>query len=108
MSNGKPKDCKHAPDGGNEPSGHVRFDDRGNAVWETWRGRRLEHPGLELANDVTPPVNGLVENKKGLLVGYDPYESGMLHKPGHRKKKNLRELSKWIELKKNFGNEPED
>lgn len=108
MSSGKPKVPKHSPDGGNESSGCVRFDDRGNAVWETWRGRRLEHPGLELADEVAPAVKGLEDNQKGLLIGYDPYESGMLSRREHKRNKNLRELSKWIELKKNFGNKSED
>jgi hypothetical protein len=83
-------------------SGRVRFDDRGNAVWETWRGRRLEHPALQLADEPAGPTLSL-ENRKGKIVGYDPYQSGMLAKVEHnapRRKTDLRELSKWIELQR--------
>ena len=80
-------------------SGRVRFDDRGNAVWETARGERLEHPTLELSEELAPQA-GLKMNRNGLNVGYDPYRSGAHGKETWRKKKDLRALSKWIQLKK--------
>jgi hypothetical protein len=44
-------------------------------------------------------------NPKGLRNGYNPYESGLLGKKNQpsqpRKKRDLRELSKWMEAKKN-------
>lgn len=85
----------------------MRFDDRGNAVWETWRGRRLEHPALELA-DEQPPRNTLKTNGGGLKAGYNPYDSGMLGKNASRRKKDLRALSKWIESKKSLGESADD
>ena len=39
-------------------------------------------------------------NPKGLKTGYNPYNSGALGKQSWKKNKDLRELSKWIELKK--------
>jgi hypothetical protein len=86
----------------NEPSGQVRFDDRGNAVWETWRGRRLEHPALQLA-DQQPPRDGHIVNPSGLRSGYNPYDSGILSGKDRPRKKDLRALSKWIEQKKSRG-----
>lgn len=93
------------------PSGRVRFDDRGNAVWETWRGRRLEHPGLSII-DEEPPAEGPVAapvNSKGGVTGYNPYNSGMLKRPedDSPRKKDLRKLSQWIKLKKSMGQKPE-
>ncbi len=82
-----------------QPSGQVRFDERGNAVWEKGRNRRLDHPALALAND-QPPRNTLKTNGTGLKAGYNPYDSGMLPKPSYRRKKDLRALSRWIEASK--------
>lgn len=88
-----------------EPSGRVRFDDRGNAVWETWRGRRLEHPGLAIVEDEAPAPSGAAPiNSKGGRLGYDPYHSGLVKKKSEEKprKKDLRALSRWIEMQKNL------
>lgn len=90
-----------------QPSGQVCFDDRGNAVWETGLNRRLEHPALKLA-DEQPPRNTLKTNGTGLKAGYNPYDSGMLPKSSHRRKKDLRALSRWIEENKGRSSEPED
>jgi hypothetical protein len=90
-----------------EPSGQVRFDDRGNAVWETGLNRRLEHPALTLADDQAPR-NTLKTNGTGLKAGYNPYDSGMLPKPSHRRKKDLRALSRWIEQSKSLPDKNED
>src|SRR5689334_907353 len=78
------------------PSGRVRFDDRGNATWETWRGRRLEHPGLALADEEPSPDGPVRVNTKGGRIGYNPYDSGMVKKKDEDKpkKKDLRALSK--------------
>ncbi len=80
-----------------EPSGQVRFDDRGNAVWETSRHQRLEHPALALAEEQAPR-DTLKTNGGGLKTGYNPYDSGTLPKATRRRNKDLRALSKWIEV----------
>jgi hypothetical protein len=91
--------------------GQIAFDDRGNAVYE-WREdlhqdgedgekarrRALAHPGLSIVDD--EPANAPIRNNhKGVRLGYNPYESGLLKKE-YKKKTDLRELSKWLELKR--------
>lgn len=89
-----------------DPSGRVQFDDRGNAVWQTGQNRRLEHPALSIADDQPAPVRQVHHNSVGRKSGYDPYASGVLKdekkQEEPRKKKDLRRLSKWIQLKKNL------
>lgn len=103
----------------NQP-GHIAFDDRGNAVYE-WNDRRLEeegedgerarrralaHPGLSMMEDEPNPNDPIRNNPKGLRVGYNPYESGLLAKKERKPKRDLRELSKWIEMKKKVNDRP--
>ena len=94
--------------------GQIEFDDRGNAVYqrkddltvedsengERARRRALAHPGLSLVED-EPAANAPIRhNAKGLRLGYNPYESGLLSRKDVKKKRDLRELSKGIEAKK--------
>jgi hypothetical protein len=94
--------------------GRIAFDDRGNAVYE-WhenrlsedseeaeraRQKALDHPGLSMAEEEHRNNAPIQNNAKGLRLGYNPYESGLLpHKPA-AKKRDLRKLSKWLEIKK--------
>ena len=95
-------------------AGKIGFDDRGNAQFE-WnddrlsedgdtgerlRKKALEHPGLSLMDDEAPKNAPIRQNPKGLKVGYNPYESGMLAGKPTKPRRDLRELSKWIEAKK--------
>ena len=49
--------------------------------------------------DDEPPANAPIRNnRKGLRLGYNPYESGLLPKKQQQKKRDLRELSKWLEI----------
>ena len=98
----------------NEP-GRLEVDDRGNVTWQ-WsdddkltaddtlgaaeRVRALVDPRLQVKDDDDDPLNPIQSNPKGLKTGYNPYNSGALGKQSWKKKRNLRELSKWIELKK--------
>jgi hypothetical protein len=98
-----------------EKPGEIAFDDRGNAIYawnddrlvedgeagERARARALAHPGLSLVDD-EPPMNAPIRsNPKGLRQGYNPYESGLLAKKQQRtRKRDLRELSKWMEMKR--------
>lgn len=100
------------PPASNDP-GRLAADDRGNMTWE-WandavlqaddtagaieRLRALVDPNLDLVEDELP--NSPKHNPKGLITGYDPYDSGELGKTARRKKLNLRELSKWIDAKR--------
>ncbi|MFT3752600.1 MAG: hypothetical protein QM800_06880 [Paludibacter sp.] len=95
-------------------AGQVRFDERGNAIYE-WRDAKLEldgqqakrrrerallNPTLSLVDD-SPPANApAMRNDQGLRVGYNPYESGQLARKAASKKRDMRELSKWIEMKR--------
>lgn len=94
--------------------GRIAFDERGNAVYE-WnddrlsqdgeageRARRkaLDHPGLSMVEEEQAGNAPIQNNAKGLRMGYNPYESGLLPKKGAARKRDLRELSKWIEMKK--------
>ena len=94
--------------------GRIAFDERGNAVFE-WndanlnqegedgaRARRkaLDHPGLSMAEEEQKVSAPIQNNAKGLRLGYNPYESGLLPRKSVAKKRDLRELSKWLEIKK--------
>jgi hypothetical protein len=127
VSNDKPKSASNpAPGGPAEPSskndnggekstGRVRFDERGNAVWEwqvttgafgvevsTQRLQKLEHPALSIADDSPTPFETVRSNPLGTKKGYDPYDSGRLGKKPPPAKKDLRRLSEWLKLKKQF------
>ncbi|HTV97108.1 MAG TPA: hypothetical protein VME42_13965 [Steroidobacteraceae bacterium] len=95
-------------------TGRVQFDERGNAVWE-WsiatgafgrevsadRMRRLENPGLSLADDAPTPFDKVKPNPQGTVKGYNPYDSGKLARTGPPPKKtDLKKLSDWLQLKK--------
>ena len=93
--------------------GHIGFDDRGNAVYE-WdgslteegeagdraRNKALANPGLAIVEEDGPANAPIRSNPKGLRVGYNPYESGLLARKGQKKKPDLRKLSKWMEAKR--------
>lgn len=95
--------------------GQVRFDERGNAIYE-WRDTKLEedsqhaermreralfNPSLSLVDESPAPDQPCVRNDKGARMGYNPYQSGQLvGRPKTEKKRDMRELSKWIETKR--------
>ena len=111
-----------APDkeGGNPPQepGRLELDDRGNVTWQwsddaalqaddelgqTQRLCALTNPTLDLIEDDDP--KGAIVNATGIFKGYDPYHSGALAKDRWKKKKDLRELSRWIELRRKVDTE---
>lgn len=110
---GKPVDAQVNKDG-EKSTGRVKFDERGNAVWEwqvatgafgrevtTQRLQKLEHPALSIADDAPTPFETVRSNPLGTKKGYDPYDSGKLGgKKPEPQKKDLRKLSEWLKLKK--------
>jgi hypothetical protein len=112
-------------DSGEKSTGRVKFDERGNAVWEwqvatgafgrevtTQRLQKLEHPALSIAEDAPTPFETVRANPLGMKKGYDPYDSGKLGKKPEPAKKDLRKLSEWLKLKKqaeaNKDDEPQE
>jgi hypothetical protein len=95
-------------------AGTMGLDDRGNVTWE-WkvegdlladdalgtaeRVRALVDPRLKVDDD-DDSGNPIQSSPKALKSGYNPYNSGALGKQSWKKNKNLRELSKWIALKR--------
>jgi len=110
------------PSKDNDP-GRLGVDDRGNVTWE-WTGdedlladdtlgnaervRALVDPALKVQDEPDDPLNPAQSNPKGLKGGYNPYNSGALGKQSYKKKKNLKELSKWIELRKKMADKKVD
>ena len=112
-------DSKTAGPGGprvdQNQSGKVKFDDRGQAIWE-WSmatGRfdqtsttsaqlKKLMPELSIVDDAPPATGGVRPNPGGIKKGYDPYDSGRLGRTGKQKamKKDLRKLGEWIDLRK--------
>lgn len=97
--------------------GRIAFDERGNAVYawnddrfsedgeegEKARRKALDHPGLSFVEEEQPSNRPIQNNSKGTRLGYNPYESGLLKRKPTAPKRDLRELSKWIEMKKKVG-----
>jgi len=108
-------------DGASKP-GKIIFDEKGNAVldWgddrlksdsdtgERLRDRALSHPGLAIADEDPQPNAAIRPNPKGLRIGYNPYESGMLSKQERKKKIDLAQLSRVIELKRKMEKKSEE
>ena len=96
-------------------AGRLAVDDRGNITWEwaddaelkaddiigeTARLRALTDPSLQLSEDDSGPTGSTQPNPRRLKTGYDPYDSGTLGKAAWRKTRDMRELSRWIELRR--------
>lgn len=102
--------------------GRIEFDDRGNAIYawnedqlslegeEGERARRnaLDHPDLAMVEDEPATGAPIQHNADGLRLGYNPYESGLLPQKEVPKKRDLRELSKWLEMKRRIGSKRSD
>ena len=118
----KPRDKRPVSPMERTEPGHLAMDDRGNVTWE-WKDdgdlladdtlgsaerlRALSDPNLQIKDD-EDPMSPIKSNPKGLKKGYNPYDSGVLGKQSWKKNKNLRELSKWVELRKKMAEKKPD
>jgi hypothetical protein len=121
-ADGAAKASGPAKDGDAKSTGRVKFDEKGNAVWEwaiatgafgrevsTERLQKLEHPALSIADDAPTPFDTVRANPLGTKKGYDPYDSGRLGKrPPTPAKKDLRRLSEFLKLKKQAESNKDD
>ena len=97
--------------------GRVGFDEQDRARFE-WSddapigdgedadrlsNQMIAPPRLTIADD-EPAANAPMQNNpQGLRMGYNPYESGLLAGKERKPRRNLHELSRWIDMKKKFG-----
>jgi hypothetical protein len=115
----KPPEVEYPPGESEKTTGRVKFDDRGNAIWEwsistgafgldvsTGRLKKLEHASLSIADESSPALSPVKPNPLGAKKGYNPYDSVRVGKPvaakpeEKPKKKDLRRLGEWIALRK--------
>jgi hypothetical protein len=106
----KLKHPQFAPVEDSSPSGHVKLDNRGNAVWE-WASDALSDgvpcppAGLAVVDDTRPAAKLATINRVAARNGYNPYQDDVAERqPTERaRKRDLRELSRWIQLRKQRG-----
>jgi hypothetical protein len=122
MADKRGKPPGKSPEPVDHEPGRLDVDDRGNVTWH-WsddtdlqaddtlgaaeRMRALVDPKLNVVDEENP-LSPIQSNPKGLKSGYNPYNSGALGKQSWKKKKDLRELSKWIELRKKVGGKADE
>ena len=90
------------------PSGRVTHDERGNAVWKWAPDIDAQSVASESpASDATsgPAVAPEPPIKPAASKGYNPYESGAAKSKASAPKRDLRELSRLIESRKNRDSE---
>ncbi|HUO96752.1 MAG TPA: hypothetical protein VMT92_11040 [Steroidobacteraceae bacterium] len=64
----------------------------------------LEQTGLAIIDEEPLPQANVRINKLASRSGYNPYESGLIERKGSRaRRRDLRELSRWIEQRKARG-----
>lgn len=85
-------------------TGSVARDDRGNAIWQ-WKDesildQQLSNPKLSIREEEPPPGVNVGINATGARVGFNPYGTGVVVKTERPRRKDLRQLSKWIEMRK--------
>jgi len=105
----KLKRPEFAPAEDSSPSGYVKRDDRGNAVWE-WASDALSDgvpcpTGLAVVDDTPPEATAATVNRDAARIGYNPYQDDLgERKPNERpRKRDLQALSRWIQLRKQRG-----
>jgi len=98
-------------------SGRISFDERGSAVYQFAPAElddigedripaTLEHPRLALVEDPADTLSTTL-NTRGPGTGYNPYGSGQHLGQARKRRPDLRELSRWIELKRKLADTAE-
>ena len=113
----KPAGKPPGPEAKDDEPGRLGPDDRGNVTWQ-WseddadlladddvgkieRLRALSEVKLEFEDEAGESSGPTAEGTpKKLKSGYNPYNSGTIGKTRWKKKRDLKQLSKWIELRK--------
>jgi hypothetical protein len=106
---------------GSDP-GHYTVDDRGNVTWE-WKSdgdllvddalgtaerlRLLVDPGMDVADDYGSGGDSDPAGPAPSRLGYDPYSTQpvSIGRPARGRPKDLRELSKWIAMRKKLASD---
>ena len=89
------------------PVGRVEHDERGNAVWVRTRSTdRAEIPDLELSISQDHPTATRGGLSKAQVSYYD-FGTTEAEQP-RRRPKDLRALSRWIELRRSRAENPDD
>ena len=104
--------------------GQLVRDDRGNISWEWSDDPELQADDIlgntarlsalapkelmieDESNDLAAPNNDPLPSSKKPLPGYNPYDRDEPTKQSRKKKRDLREFSKWIALKKRMQDKP--
>ena len=123
-SRNPPADTMRPNSAAKKESGRVQFDDRGNAIWEwavstgafgrevsTERMKKLENPGLSLADDAPTPFDKVkAESRKAWSKATTPTTAASSPRAGPqpKKKTDLKKLSDWLQLKKQAANKGPD
>jgi len=102
--------------------GHLAEDDRGNITWE-WKAdgdllvddalgnaerlRLLVDPGMDVADDYGSGGDSDPAGPAPSTLGYDPYSTQpvSIGRPARGRPKDLRELSKWIAIRKKLASD---
>lgn len=87
---------------GRDASGRVIHDERGNAVWSWGKAdSALNVDASQLAVVEDTADSGIWRlPRTAAHKGFNPYESGLVERDPQPRKRDLRELSRWIELRK--------